>query len=84
MGGEVGETNEMEKKMRIILTAGSVCVIPISISFPTVSQYHCMHACVCVLIVHVIISHSIGCVHVLDTKHTTSDRSNVSSQDTCI
>ena len=37
LGGEVGETNAMEKKVRRILTAGSVLVIPITISFPTVS-----------------------------------------------
>jgi YidC/Oxa1 family membrane protein insertase len=35
LGGEMGETNAMEKKMRRILTAGAFCVIPISISFPT-------------------------------------------------
>lgn len=35
LGGEVGETNVMEKRMRRILTAGSVCLIPVTISFPT-------------------------------------------------
>jgi YidC/Oxa1 family membrane protein insertase len=35
LGGEVGETNVLEKRMKKILTAGSVCLIPITISFPT-------------------------------------------------
>ena len=34
----MGETNVMEKRMRRILTAGSVCLIPVTISFPTVSS----------------------------------------------
>ena len=47
LGGEVGEVNAMEKKMRIILTAGAVCVLPISISFPAVSYSPIVCVCVC-------------------------------------
>lgn len=35
LGGEVGETNTLEKKIKRILIAASVLVVPVSVTFPT-------------------------------------------------
>ena len=80
LGGEVGEVNAMEKKMRIILTAGAVCVLPISISFPAVSYSPIV--CVCVCYNTDLPTFVAGGVHVLDTQHYSGLGSDVASEET--
>ena len=78
----------MEKKMRRILTAGSVCLIPVTITFPTVSYkpaivlYALPPSTLLSSFSSLPSSLPAGSVHVLDTKQFASHCSDATVEET--